>query len=965
MATVSIGLRSPLLAWALMAAVITACPARGYAMPEDCQVARDAPVSQRSAGPNETSEQFMVLALPARIEGIVFSSIPAQITADGTVRIDVETLITRAAGLFSEELTSQLRALASDDRFVRLDEINTPLVQMRFNASLSEIDITLVADARPVQVFEVLNEAAFDYATYRQSDSTTAFLNVFSSVLANDGGQRSSARLSSVLQGGVRIGGVNGIGVRGEAFVNTDTPDSIIRGEFFAFKDDVRRVRRYSAGDLFVDAGGLQGSVPFAGARVATLFSLQPRTFFRPTGRTSFLLDRPSTVRVIVDGNPIRTLRLQPGPVEITNLPFTDGANNVQFEVIDDSGIIQDINFSQFFDSQLLRQGLHQYSYQAGIFRGTRSRAITYFPEEWLVSGYHRYGLTDELTLGANLQASADVAQGGVEAVYASPIGNLGLQASFSQSSGGGIEPAGALSYTFFPNPSAGPGTSVQLSAEYIAEGFADISSPNAASDAELRFGTSVSRALTESTNLALGANWTKNRFSPDVTSLDLTLAQRIGPRFSALASVGYDEGSSRRSGLSVLFNITARLGPRESATARYSSVSEDFSAQYNRASRGRVGSFGGGALARANADRGRYDIDGDLNYVGNRFTASAGYLSAFDQRSTRFDNTVRVSAASSVVFADGRFGVSRPVRESFVMVEKHPSLAEATILLDRSEFGYLGKTDALGPAVIPDLVPYQNRILDFTVEGLPLGYDVGDASFQIVAPAIGSRRFLVGSEDSISIVGFAQMADGSSLSLVAGRIMNVDRSETDSQVFFTNQAGRFSAQRLSPGQYRIELYNGDVASFSIPADAGNFIRLEKPIVFEPARGADKDAEEADSEAVVDSSSVELIRLAPPQFAERPEGLMRAEPASASWFGKFKRLFGLASAPKADNSAAVSNLALTGQSMDAPCLCGVCPTTSSCRLHGNSRLQGNKTLPSIERACRPSLNVLRGRAANG
>ena len=129
-------------------------------------------------------------------------------------------------------------------------------------------------------------------------------------------------------------------------------------------------------------------------------------------------------------------------------------------------------------------------------------------------------------------------------------------------------------------------------------------------------------------------------------------------------------------------------------------------------------------------------------------------------------------------------------------------------------------------------MIAYQNRIIDFTVEGLPLGYDIGDASFEVVAPEVGSRRFVVGSEDSISVTGFAQIATGEPLPLTVGTVTSIDRPDADSQVFFTNQAGRFSIQALRPGRYRIVLDNGASANFVVPAEGGNLVRIEQPLVF-------------------------------------------------------------------------------------------------------------------------------------
>jgi hypothetical protein len=54
-------------------------------------------------------------------------------------------------------------------------------------------------------------------------------------------------------------------------------------------------------------------------------------------------------------------------------------------------------------------------------------------------------------------------------------------------------------------------------------------------------------------------------------------------------------------------------------------------------------------------------------------------------------------------------------------------------------------------------------------------------------------------------------------LSLASGLIEGPGATKAEPRPFFTNRAGRFVADRLAPGDYRILIDDAEVARFSIP----------------------------------------------------------------------------------------------------------------------------------------------------
>jgi len=65
------------------------------------------------------------------------------------------------------------------------------------------------------------------------------------------------------------------------------------------------------------------------------------------------------------------------------------------------------------------------------------------------------------------------------------------------------------------------------------------------------------------------------------------------------------------------------------------------------------------------------------------------------------------LSLASALLFSGGRFGLSRPVRDSFVMVVPHPNLKKYTIGVNPVGDRYSARTRFMFPAVLPNLSSY------------------------------------------------------------------------------------------------------------------------------------------------------------------------------------------------------------------------------------------------------------------
>jgi outer membrane usher protein len=593
--------------------------------------------------------------------------------------------------------------------------------------------------------------------------------------------------------------------------------------------DDRDRLVRWTAGDLRPISRGFAGTTQMAGVSVVRLYSvLEPQRNVQPRGDRNFTLTRPSTVEAIINGQPIRRIRLDPGTYDLRDFPFVQGANDVQIVVEDDAGGREVIEFSTFFDRTLLSPGLTEF----GVFGGIRSRVSngrrTYETDEPVASGFFRRGMTDNLTLGGNFNASRRGAVIGGEVVAATRIGTIGADVAFSRvdNIGTGFAFNTNLLYTF--GGSRTLGRSVGIAVEHRSRNFAN---PNELF-ADNRFAWDLSATYAQAIDtrqfISITGQYSiaRGAFQNEVT-VRANYGFRITPRINFTAEATYEDRATFGEDYGIRVGILVRFGPRSSATAEYDS-------RFGRARFGYQTSDGDGVgawAASADVSVGENDIglDGGATYYANRAELSVNHASLFDISGRTVDaqrTSLRVGTA--LVFADGNVTLSRPIYDSFVMVRSHANLDGATVYVDPREDRYSARSDALGPAVEPNLSAYIERVLSFDVPEAPVGYDLGRGNVRVFPPYRSGYLVTAGSDYSVTAVGTLVDQNGQPVSLLAGRAVELAAPEREPVTVFTNRSGRFGIAGLRPGRWRIDMPTQPASSvvIEVPATERGVLRL-------------------------------------------------------------------------------------------------------------------------------------------
>src|SRR5262249_45608829 len=133
---------------------------------------------------------------------------------------------------------------------------------------------------------------------------------------------------------------------------------------------------------------------------------------------------------------------------DLKDFPLFNGLNDVELYVVDEFGRRLIASFSQFFSARLLNAGIFEFGATAGIPQlRDGGDELTYDDSNATFSGYARYGLLDDVTIGANFQIDKNQWLMGAEIGWATPVGTLSLVAGWSDLDAVGTGQSTLISY--------------------------------------------------------------------------------------------------------------------------------------------------------------------------------------------------------------------------------------------------------------------------------------------------------------------------------------------------------------------------------------------------------------------------------------------------------------------------------------------------------------------------------------
>jgi outer membrane usher protein len=628
-----------------------------------------------------------------------------------------------------------------------------------------------------------------------------------------------------LMDGAVRIGNV--VFETDASYDASRTNHAFVRERSRFVYDDLDRTVRWGLGDLRVETRGFQGGFEVGGLSIERLYSdLQPQRNVRPRGERGFTLQRAATVETIINGRTAQRVRLDPGSYDVRDFPFVDGSNDVKIVIDDGSGVQESLNFSLFFDRDLLANGLSEFGIYAGVQSDLIGDIIEY-GDGAAFSAFYRRGFSENLTAGINAQGLGGAQLIGAEALWGSPIGSVGADVAYSRN-----DDAGQSGYAFnvglqrfFQGASADSQT-LSVALNYRSRNFASVGETTTTNRFSWEGVASYSRNFGDRYFAGLDARYAIGRDAQeDLASLRASLGYRLSELTNLAVDLQQDFGEDDDE-TSVHVGLTRRFGTRSSGRLDYDSRSEAIRAGFQ-------ASDGRGIGARSlDVDLERVEdsvgLNGSVAYTANRAELGLAHSTSYGLDASRVtDQRTTARAAASISFADGHVAVGRPIFDSFVMVRPHKTLGEASVAVDPSPDGDLARSDRLGPAVLSELGSYSLRTVTYDVPGAPAGYDIGAGSVRVLPPYRSGYSVEVGSDYFVLAIGRLLDAEGKPLALLAGKAYE-EGSNHPPISLFTSRDGRVSVQGLREGRWRIEMQGDAKPTYElvVPPDAGTLLRV-------------------------------------------------------------------------------------------------------------------------------------------
>jgi outer membrane usher protein len=458
-------------------------------------------------------------------------------------------------------------------------------------------------------------------------------------------------------------------------------------------------------GDATNVPGAWGRAVQFGGVQYGTNFATQPGYITFPSLAANGQAALPSTVDVFVNNALVAQRPVPPGPFSITNIPTVNGSGNVQLVVRDLFGREQVISQPFYASVNLLKEGLEDYSLEAGFERQNFGLASDDYGPAIASATYSR-GLTDQLTGQVHGELMRGLADAGVAANYL--LTDIGVASASAAASGGGGYGAGALGGVGFQRQTAQ--LSLNAQAQWTSTAFREI---GATPQAPLPL-----RQLTGSLGYQL------DRFgSANVTYVAQDF--RSQPNIHVL-SVGYSVGLGRwafmslsaaktygaTGGVAFGATLTIPLDDRTLAGVSYNGTRSSTQGNSSDTSLILQRSL---PLGEGYGYRIVGHADGDIQASGTW----QNNIGTYTLNAARFQGTTagQVNILGGIgVVGDHPF-LSRQIDDSFGVV-RVADYSGVTVLQDNQP---VGRTDADGYAVLPQLRAFDINRVSIDLHDLPL----------------------------------------------------------------------------------------------------------------------------------------------------------------------------------------------------------------------------------------------------
>lgn len=549
--------------------------------------------------------------------------------------------------------------------------------------------------------------------------------------------------------------------------------------------DDPRHLRRTVVGDDVVGGVDLGGGALIGGVSVKRAFDENPYIITYPLPSLQATVLQPSRADIYVNGALVKSIDLAPGTYDLENLPLRAGIANAQVVLRNATGVQTLLDSLLYGSSGLLRKGLTDYDYAAGFLRANLDRPDDrYGPAAF--SGRYRVGLTNASTVGAHLEATQSVSDGGIEYDGALRLGDVHTAVAISRS-GSSTGSAATLAYV-----SAGSASGFSVLARVQSAAYSTLSL-QATDDRVLQsLAAQTTQRIARSISVSVGLQISTYRDAGVLRQLTVATQHRIG-EYNLVASYvkSLRTAGTAFSSAGVQLSIGRRIRDREYAALSSevgSSSGTSFSLQ-------RSASSPLDTRYQINAGATRTSTVGASVQTGLPFAVvgMAATSSGGQPISSQFDVSGSVVRAGSMTL----FGQQIP--DAYAIVET-PGIGGANVLLNNQ---VVARTNAAGYALVPGLASYQSNAIGISNAGLSLGETLGATDKHVVPEFKGAGFVRYEAHREHGVAGIARIR--SKRGEGPASYGQIDIRGADAATFSSpiDADGRFYFVQLAAGTYQ------------------------------------------------------------------------------------------------------------------------------------------------------------------
>ena len=595
----------------------------------------------------------------------------------------------------------------------------------------------------------------------------------------------------------------------------------------------------FSLGSINPLGIAFQGSSPLIGINI----SKDSQLFTDPTvgamSRHDIFLNAPSEVRIIVNGIDVNRLDLPAGNHTLQNFPLAQGLNNVVLKITGATGEEREVDLSMFYNPSLKKIGEIETNVSVGIpaYNVTKGADGFYkMDPSFAVTGYLKGGVFNYLTLGGYFQLMQKNYFTGIQGVIANPYIKSIIECGLSGKPD--IYPSYKLRVALLQSDTKNLPFSWSMVFENSQKGFRYFGGNDITENLSYQFSGSMGFNGLKAVSINVTGQYGVFLDVGHKYSIQSTLSIRPRSWLSLRGMIRYDASDAALGKVETAINFDLNPKFKDFGTKTiYNTKQKALSSvvMYNKALGGNRSIYGSVGY---NDAPGSSQAEGQLTYEGSMARIS-GSQQLYKNSSNVVDSTVAVTninAGSALVFAGKTAAISRPLRESFVVIKPNKYMKGNQVIVNPSKDRYLAKASYYSPSVIP-LHSYSDTDISMITGDGSYGGEFEDTSYHLVTLNRSGSVVEVGSPSTYIVEG-VMYADGSILQEVTGMfISNFTVNGKSLKVkFFTDEEGVFQIGKIVPGSYTIAFVDKSlkpVENFQINADGDdiNYIHVGDVII--------------------------------------------------------------------------------------------------------------------------------------